>query len=364
MPGFPRLRRQPASARPTLRSRGNRIAGLAALAALWLAPHIAAAAGPNPLQRLIDRARPGAVVTVPPGIYQGGARIAKSLTLRMKGAFLRGNVGGKGVISVRIDGGRVAIEDFTATDGLGCASGNCAGIKIEGRGFHVTLRRAHIANQVMGVLTDNRGGTLIIDSSLIEEEGHPNGALSHLVYAGEIDRLAIHNSTLRRSRHLGHLLKSRALETVVERSFVLGLDGRHSRSIDMPCGGALVVRDSVIQHGRSSDNADVIAIGTEPKICGNVRPGDVILENSWIISDHRAVAVDPAKPPARNTLFTWRSTGANRLRARGNRIVNIARWRGDASWGVPDLAPGNTVFADRAAAGLGRDEIPPLPPAH
>src|SRR5690606_9616571 len=121
----------------------------------------------------------------------------------------------------------------------------------------------------------NRGGTLVIEDSLIEEQGHPDSALSHLVYAGVIDRLVVRNSTLRRSRYLGHLLKSRARETVVERSLLLGLDGAHSRLIDLPCGGALSVRDSVIQHGAFSDNADLFSVGTEPKICWTVRPGDV-----------------------------------------------------------------------------------------
>jgi hypothetical protein len=330
---------------------------------LAVLPMTAGAGEPVPLQRLVDEAAPGAVVTVPPGVYSVGARIAKPLTLRMKGAVVRGNVGAKGVLNVAIHGGRVVIEDFTATDGRGCSSGNCAGIRVEGRDFHVTLRRARIANQVMGILTDNRGGTLIVEDSVIENQGHPRSALSHLVYAGAIDRLVIRNSTLRRSRFLGHLLKSRAAETVVENSRLLGLDGRHSRSVDLPCGGRFVLRNSIVQHGRHSDNADLVAIGTEPNVCRDMRAGDVVLENSWIISDRRPVTIDPAKPPARNTLFTWWAAGDNRLRATGNRIVDIERWHGDRSWNVPDLAAGNSVFPDRASAGLGPAEIPSVPAA-
>lgn len=334
---------------------------LMGLVALSQGPCVAASAEPGLLQQLIDGASPGAVVTVPPGNYEPGARITKPITLRMKGAVVRGNVDGKAVISIRVDAAQVVIEDLDATDGFGCASGNCAGVKIEGRDFHVTLRRAHIAGQVMGVLTSNRGGTLVIEDSVIEEQGHPNSALSHVVYAGVIDRVEIRNSTLRRSRHLGHLLKSRARETVVERSRLLGLDGEHSRSIDVPCGGALIVRDSVIQHGAFSDNADLVGIGTEPKNCWSIRPGDVVLDGNWIVSDRRPVAGDPAKPPEPNTLFSWWAGGANRLRATGNRIVGIDRWQGEKSWIVPDLAAGNTIFADRPAAGLGPDEIPKRP---
>jgi hypothetical protein len=331
------------------------------LVALSQSPYVAASAEPDLLQQLIDRAPPGAVVTVPPGTYEAGARITKPITLRMKGAVVRGNADGKAVISVRVDDAPVVIEDLNATDGLGCSSGNCAGVKIEGRDFHVTLRRAHIAGQVMGVLTSNRGGTLVIEDSLIEEQGHPNSALSHVVYAGVIDRVEIRNSTLKRSRYLGHLLKSRARETVVERAQLLGLDGEHSRSIDIPCGGSLIVRDSVIQHGAFSDNADLVGIGTEPKNCWSIRPGDVALDGNWIVSDRRAVSDDPAKPRDPNTLFSWWAGGANRLRATGNRIVGIGRWQGEESWIVPELAHGNAIYADRTAAGLAPAEIPKRP---
>ncbi len=337
----------------------RRLALFAVLAAPFLTPCVAAKEA-SVLQQLIDAAPPGAVVSVAPGIYDGGVTIAKPITLRMKGALVRGSAEGKGVILVKTRG-PVVIEDFTATDGLGCSGGNCAGVKIEDRDFDVTLRRAHIANQVMGVLTSNRGGALVIEDSLIEEEGHPDSALSHLVYAGVIDRLVVRNSTLRRSRHLGHLLKSRARETIVERSRLLGLDGRHSRSIDLPCGGRLVVRDSVIQHGRFSDNADLFSVGTEPKICWRVRPGDVVLENNWIVSDRVAVSDDPQKTPEPNTLFSWWADGANRLLASGNRFVNIARWQGEESWIVPDVAAANGVYADRSAAGLDPTEIPATP---
>ncbi len=315
-----------------------------------------------PMQRLVNAAPPGSVLTVPPGVYDVGARIAKPLTIRMKGVFVRGNIGTKGVLNVVIDGGRVVIEDFAATDGWGCSSGNCAGIKVEGRNFHVTLRRARLARQVMGILTDNRGGTLIVEDSTIEDEGHPDSALSHLVYAGAIDRLVIRRSTLRRSLYLGHLLKSRAAETVVESSRLLGLDGRHSRAIDLPCGGRLVVRNSVLQHGRNSDNADLIALGTEPQNCSSFRPGDVELIDNWIVSDRHSATVGTDRAAAPTTLFTWRAAGGNRLKATGNSIVNIARWQGDDSWSPPDLAAGNRIFRDRAAAGLGPSDIPPLFP--
>jgi hypothetical protein len=335
---------------------------LIATAGLLLFPWFAMA-GTKPIQQWIDEAPAGAVVTVPPGIYAPGATITKPLTLRLKGVRILGNTGGKAILLVRLDGGPVVIEDFTATGG-GCDHENCAGVKVEGRGFAVTLRRAHIAGQVMGVLTDNRGGSLVIEDSLIEDQGQAGGALSHLVYGGIIDRLVIRNSTLRRSRALGHLLKSRAAETLVEDSRLLGLDGRHSRSIDLPCGGRLTVRHSVIQHGSRSDNADLFAVGTEPDICGAAaRQGDVTLTDSWIIGDRLPRRRSQDESEEATTLFTWRASGGNRLTMTGNRIVGIERWSdgtGDA-WPVSIRSAGNRIYATRAAAGLGPADIPRLP---
>ena len=221
-------------------------------------------------QRLIRDAKPGSVVTVPPGLYGGGLFIDKSLTVRLKDVRLRGVARNKGIINVKCDGCTVVIEDFHG-DGreAGCLGGNCAGIKAEGIGFRLTVRRAHIDNTVIGILTDNRGGRLVVEDSLIENTGlnDRSRTLGHGLYAGKIDTLVLRRSTIRSVNSAGHILKSRARETILESARLLGERGFHSRSIDMPRGGTLRVTDSVIQHGENSDNEDVIALGLEPQNC-------------------------------------------------------------------------------------------------
>ena len=110
----------------------------------------------------------------------------------------------------------------------------------------------------MGILTDNRGGQLVVEDSLIENTGlkDQSDTLGHGLYAGNIDSLILRRSTIRNVNSSGHILKSRAPVTILENVRLLGDQGFHSRSIDMPCGGMLRMKNSVIQHGVNSENEE------------------------------------------------------------------------------------------------------------
>jgi outer membrane protein assembly factor BamB len=327
---------------------------------VWVYKHPAAMPGVELAaldpQQIIDEAQAGTVVTIPPGLYGQGLSIGKSLTVRLKDVRLRGVARKKAIINVRCNGCDVVIEDFHG-DGreAGCLDGNCAGIKAEGDTFRLTVRRARIDNTVMGILTDNRGGRLVVEDSVIENTGFEDRSdtLGHGVYAGKIDALILRGSTIRNVNGAGHLLKSRARATVLERSRLLGEHGFHSRSIDVPCGGLLQVTNSVIQHGEKSDNEDVIALGTEPGNCPS-RPSQVSITDSWIVIDRGGLL-------GSNLLFRWRSPMAS-LELRGNRIVNLGKWssagtqRGDIK--IADHSQYNEMCGNRAACGLRGDQVP------
>ncbi len=327
---------------------------------VWVYKHSAAMPGAvltkTDPQRLIRDARPGSVVTIPPGLYGQGLFIDKSLTVRLKDVRLLGVAKRKGIINVKCDGCTVVIEDFHG-DGreAGCLGGNCAGIKVEGIDFRLTVKRARIDNTVVGIMTDNRGGRLVVEDSLIENTGlnDRSRGLGHGLYAGKIDALVLRRSTIRNVNSAGHILKSRAQETILESVHLLGEQGFHSRSIDMPCGGTLRVTNSVIQHGENSENGDVIALGTEPQNC-TIRPSRVSITKSWIV-------IDRAKGTDRNILFRWRAPLAA-LELKDNHIVNLSKWsssnakKGDIEIG--DYSPHNKMCRDRAACGLEQGQLP------
>ncbi|GAB3289968.1 hypothetical protein [Parahaliea aestuarii] len=267
---------------------------VASLFALYsLAPEVAAqAVSPalapvSPIQQLVNAARPGATLSLPPGTYAGGLVVRRALQLNMQGVRLQGVALGKAVLVIEGASGPVIVNDFHA-DGAaaGAQDGNLAGIRIAGRNFDVTLNRVHIRNTAMGIMTDNRGGVLRLRNSNIGDIGRGGGAqsLSHVVYAGAIDRLEIIGSLLGESHHLGHLLKSRAMSTTIEDSELRGGDSRHSRVIDLPCGGVLSLDNVALQRSVRADNRDLIGIGLESAAGCGARDGaaSVSIENSLL----------------------------------------------------------------------------------
>lgn len=317
----------------------------------------------NP-QRLIKQAKPGSTVTIPPGLYTRGLFIDKSLKLELRGAHFWGVAKRKGIINVKCNGCSVVIEDFVAEGReAGCLSGNCAGIKAEGVDFDLTVRRAHIDNTVMGILTDNRGGRLVVEDSTIENTGLKDRTrtLGHGLYAGAIDKLVVRRSTIRNTNGDGHILKSRAPETILDHVSLIGAQGYHSRSIDFPCGGTLQVTDSVIQHGENTDNTDLISVGTEAKSCKEIYPSDVSIEGSWIIIERDHSADERARDYGPSALFRWRAPMRSLVVA-NNHIVNLETWStsetefGDVT--VPDLSKNNQMCSDRSACGLSEDNLP------
>ena len=305
------------------------------------------------LQHLIREAKPGSVVIIPSGIYGQGLFIDKSLTVKLKDVRLWGVAKNKSIINVNCDGCAVVIEDFYGEGRkAGCLDNNCAGIKTEGIDFHLTVRRAHIDNTVMGILTDNRGGRLVVEDSLIENTGlkDRSGTLGHGLYAGNIDSLILRRSTIRNVNSSGHTLKSRAPETILDNVRLLGNQGFHSRSIDMPCGGILRMTNSVIQHGVNSENEDVITLGTEPKNC-KIYPSQIRFNKNWILVDRIG----------NNTLFNWYSP-LTTLILKNNHIVNLNKWSSSNNklGAAIDHRLNNKFCRDRTDCGLKPNQLPLL----
>lgn len=307
-------------------------------------------------QQLLDRAPAGAVVDLPPGTYDGGLVIRKALTVNMRGVDLRGVAWGKAMVVIESPGGPVVINDFSG-DGIAAAAdaGNLAGVRVSGRDFDVTLARAHIRGTAMGVLTDNRGGVLRIRDSLLEDigMGDKERSLSHIVYAGLIDRLELSGSTLRRSHHRGHLLKSRARVTRVIDSRLLGGNSEHSRVIDLPCAGELLVDGAHLQRSALADNRDLVALGLEPPdACRGEAPrGSLVLRHSTIelVGGGAGAGGGPVY------LFNWAGAVAGFLVEDNTLVTRGLAWRKQANPGLalPPLPASNVEVRSVAGAPQG-----------
>jgi hypothetical protein len=127
-----------------------------------------------------------------------------------------------------------------------------------------------------------------------------------------------------------------------------------SREMEFPCGGDITVRRTVILKTPKSDSAQAINIAVEwsedGANCG-VRNNQLTIfrfTDNWLIFDRMG------GPAGDNQGFKWwTSAPPNSYEIAGNRFVNMHTW-GD----LPDLSAQNTMYADRAAAGLEPDEVP------
>lgn len=319
-------------------------------------------------QTLIDAAAPGSTVTIPPGIYAHGIRIDKSLTVNLKDVQLWGLKDRKGIVNIQGDGITVVVNDLVA-DGLkaNATGSNASGIRITGVTWNVTVNRAHISSTVMGILTDNRGGKLTVNDSVISRTGNvgTRSALSHGLYAGSIDELIVKNSRIEAPQRLGHVLKSRAKATTFTDGALLGLDGRHSRMVDLPCGGKFTFQRNMVQQGTNTDNTEMMAISFErlkPGGCNDLPPADVTITDNTFVFDRDKSADEPARSYGANFLMGWRHK-IKAVSIRNNRIIDKT---GQFKWiGEPDSVNGkggvelpdnldslNTRFPSREAAGL------------
>jgi hypothetical protein len=302
------------------------------------------------LQDFIDKAPDGSTIILPPGVYAQGFKLVnrKDLTIDMTDVRPLLVVDSKALVLIENSSG-IVIENAQLSGAFG--KENLAALRAAGV-FDVTLRRAHFFNNDTCVLTGNVGGVLLIEDSTLEDCGGDNGQ-SHVVYFGQGHKLIIRNSTLTRPRGLGHVLKSRAHQTIVENSQIYMGSGHGSRAIDLPAGGDNVIRNSVIEQGPNADNADIMAFAMEQN-ANQWLEQRTLLEGNLIISD---VTKRPGTGGTAITIAFCK--GGHQIYFRNNRFVwaNGQSLKGQYAPSCPPAeSTGNIEFIGRTAAGL-----PPLP---
>ena len=195
-------------------------------------------------------------------------------------------------------GNAITVRNLALT-GAHVADFNGAGIRAEGG--DLTIEHVRFADDEDGILGGALPGVKIVvrDSEFTGDgtcEG--GGGCAHGIYVGHIGLLRVENSKFLRTRS-GHHIKSRALRTeVIGCDMADGADGTSSFAVDVPNGGAVVVRGNHIQKGpRSENHQAAVMIGEE----GVSQPTpDIIVDHNTFRVDgsYEAYLLDNRTPTA------------------------------------------------------------------
>jgi hypothetical protein len=163
-----------------------------------------------------------------------------------------------------VQGNAITIRNLALT-GAHVADFNGAGIRAEGG--DLTVEHVRFANDEDGILAGALPGKKIVvrDSEFIGEGTCAGGGgCAHGIYVGNIGLLRVEHSKFLQT-HSGHHIKSRARRTeVIGCDLEDGADGTSSFAVDVPNGGAVLLRDNHIEKGpRSENHLAAIMIGEE-----------------------------------------------------------------------------------------------------
>jgi hypothetical protein len=166
---------------------------------------------------------------------------------------------GKGLFV--IEGNNTTVRNLTLTRSR-VPDMNGAGIRLD-KGS-LTVDKVKFIDNQNGIMGGVPGTTVTVRNSDFDRNGFCGGACAHGIYVMNIDLLHVENSHFSNTRQ-AHSIKSRARRTEVTGCTITdGPDGTSSYLIEVPIGGALIVRDNTLEKGPKSENHNgAIAIGAE-----------------------------------------------------------------------------------------------------
>lgn len=212
-------------------------------------------------------AQDGDKIVIAPGEYFDCA-IVRASSIVIEGASAETTVmtdktcGGKALLV--IDGDDVTVRNLTLTRAR-VADFNGAGIRAEGG--DLTVDHVRFINNQEGILAASMPGKSIrVFNSEFVRNGTCEGAggCAHGIYVNDYALLHIENSKFFETRQ-GHHIKSRAQRTeIIGCDIADGDKGTSSYAVDIPNGGAIVMRGNHIQKGPKSENhTSALMVGAE-----------------------------------------------------------------------------------------------------
>jgi hypothetical protein len=210
-------------------------------------------------------AQSGDVIKITAGDYRGDVASwnASNLTICGVGGRARifadgRNAQGKGIWVV--SGSNITIDSVEFHNAT-VPDQNGAGIRAQNGGFLRIVNSGFYDNE-NGILSNAGSSSISIERSEFARNGRGDG-YTHNIYVGGITRLTVNASYFHEAK-IGHNLKSRAQETIIENSYFMdGPTGTSSYLADFPNGGRVFLRGNMFHKGPNADNSVAISYGAE-----------------------------------------------------------------------------------------------------
>jgi hypothetical protein len=196
-----------------------------------------------------------------------------------------------------VTNGNITFENVDIS-GVHVQDKNGSGIRHEGGDLTIKNSAFHgneMAITTSAVLPDS---DVNISGSRFYDLGNGKD-VNHGIYIGHLNSVHVTNSSFE-STHVGHHLKSRAGETIVEDSSFKDGSGRGaSYAIDLPNGGKGVITGNTIEKGSNAENPNMIAFGEE----GANGSNSLTVENNHFVShkDWTTAVFNATSAPAEMT---------------------------------------------------------------
>ncbi|MDP2074171.1 right-handed parallel beta-helix repeat-containing protein [Hydrogenophaga sp.] len=210
-------------------------------------------------------AQAGDVIRIAAGDYRGDVATWRQNNLTLCGVggrarlFADGNSAGGKAIWV-VSGSNITIDNVEFRNAA-VPDRNGAGIRAEHSGW-LRIRNSGFFDNENGILTSAGAMSLVIEGSEFARNGRGDG-YTHNLYVGQIDRLTVSASHFHEAK-VGHNLKSRARESVIENSYLMdGPGGTASYLADFPNGGRVVMRGNLLHKGPNAQNPSAVSFGAE-----------------------------------------------------------------------------------------------------
>ncbi len=247
------------------------------------------------LSAAVAAAESGDTVYVLGGVYENDhVVIRKSLTITGDGThphFTSSGLIGNRKGMIVVEGDHDLEVRNLVLEGARVRDNNGAGIRFQGD--NLTVDDVKFINNQMAILAGrnhdhDREHTVSVTNSFFEDNGgYFSGNIGHGVYVQHFGRLEVTDSTFTGTR-VGHHIKSRAWETVVENNSLIDGDGNSSYSVDVPnLGEASIVGNHIEQSvAGSRENPNMINYGGEARAGQliSTKPGTLHVEGNVFVN--------------------------------------------------------------------------------